>query len=187
MLDLQEHQYALPSALSLLQRTDICQHALEALQKSRIKRVYLIGRQGPLQVSFSTKELRTMARLPGCGFHSDSSSMQLIKNLLPGIYKGRKKEKMISNACACMSGVIHPCAKYGCQWEIRPGIGSILVYKTSYIFIGDYRGQNLLDSMWEVLPTFSHTSQHDGHHCRFASTKEEVSAAHDQCNKVRMS
>lgn len=62
----------------------MCEHALRALQNSQLKRVHLIGRQGPLQVSFSTKELRNMAQLPGCGFYSDSSDMELIRNQLPG-------------------------------------------------------------------------------------------------------
>ena len=66
--------------------TDICKHALKVLEKSRIKRVYLIGRQGPLQVSFSTKEFRSMVRLPGCSFHTDSNSMEQIRKLQPSMY-----------------------------------------------------------------------------------------------------
>ena len=67
-----------------LQNTDICEHAHRALQNSQLKQVYLVGRQGPLQVSFSAKELRSMAQLPGCRFHFDSSDMEQIRNLLPG-------------------------------------------------------------------------------------------------------
>ena len=46
------------------QKTDITDHALEALSRSRIRKVYLVGRRGPLQVAFTIKELREMVRLP---------------------------------------------------------------------------------------------------------------------------
>ena len=32
------------------QTTDICDHALESLSKSKVKAVYIIGRRGPMQV-----------------------------------------------------------------------------------------------------------------------------------------
>lgn len=38
---------------------------MDALSKSRVKRVYLVGRRGPLQVAFTTAELREMVRLNG--------------------------------------------------------------------------------------------------------------------------
>jgi adrenodoxin-NADP+ reductase len=34
------------------QKTDIAQHALEALSRSKIKNVKIVGRRGPLQVNF---------------------------------------------------------------------------------------------------------------------------------------
>ena len=45
------------------QHTDICGHALSQLEKSRVKRVVMVGRRGPLQASFTIKELREMTRL----------------------------------------------------------------------------------------------------------------------------
>nr|CAD7393206.1 unnamed protein product [Timema cristinae] len=50
-----------------LRCTDITEHALAALSKSRVKRVLMIGRRGPLQVAFTIKELREMVNLPECG------------------------------------------------------------------------------------------------------------------------
>lgn len=35
-------------------------------------------------MAFSTKELRTMTRLPGFKFHTDPTNMDPIKNILPG-------------------------------------------------------------------------------------------------------
>ncbi|XP_063445018.1 NADPH:adrenodoxin oxidoreductase, mitochondrial-like [Mytilus trossulus] len=52
--------------IDLLKKTDISQYSLDALSKSRIKEVTVIGRRGPLQVAFTIKELREMIRLPDC-------------------------------------------------------------------------------------------------------------------------
>lgn len=52
--------------LILSQKTDISQHALDALSRSRVRKVYLVGRRGPLQVAFTIKELREMIKLPDC-------------------------------------------------------------------------------------------------------------------------
>ena len=49
----------------LFQKTDITEYSLEALRHSRVKRVILAGRRGPLQVAFTIKELREMIKLPG--------------------------------------------------------------------------------------------------------------------------
>ncbi len=43
-----------------LSKTDIADHALEALRESRIRTVHLVGRRGPLQASFTTAELREL-------------------------------------------------------------------------------------------------------------------------------
>ena len=48
----------------LEQKTDITEYSLEALRHSKIKRVVLVGRRGPLQVAFTIKELREMIKLP---------------------------------------------------------------------------------------------------------------------------
>ncbi|KAF5276889.1 hypothetical protein FQA39_LY06440 [Lamprigera yunnana] len=49
-----------------LKGTDITQHSLEALSRSKVKEVYLIGRRGPLQAAYTIKELREMLKLPNC-------------------------------------------------------------------------------------------------------------------------
>lgn len=41
-------------------------HAVEALRQSNIKRVLIVGRDGPLQAAFTVKELQEIIRLPGC-------------------------------------------------------------------------------------------------------------------------
>lgn len=51
------------SPIDLLRKTDITSFALEALSKSRVKQVHLVGRRGPLQAAFTIKELREMLKL----------------------------------------------------------------------------------------------------------------------------
>lgn len=48
-----------------LASTDIAEHALAVLQKSRVREVTLLGRRGPAQAAFSPKELEEIAALPG--------------------------------------------------------------------------------------------------------------------------
>ena len=58
------HEIKPSTVFTYFQKTDITDHALEALSRSRIQRVHLVGRRGPLQVAFTIKELREMVRLP---------------------------------------------------------------------------------------------------------------------------
>jgi ferredoxin--NADP+ reductase len=46
-----------------LARTDIADHALEALRHSRVREVVVLGRRGPAQASFTNPELRELADL----------------------------------------------------------------------------------------------------------------------------
>lgn len=44
-----------PTVSSVLQQTDITEGSLAALACSKVKRVWLVGRRGPLQVAFTIK------------------------------------------------------------------------------------------------------------------------------------
>jgi ferredoxin/flavodoxin---NADP+ reductase len=48
-----------------LERTDVAEHALEALRGSQIKEVVVLGRRGPAQAAFTSAELRELGRLSG--------------------------------------------------------------------------------------------------------------------------
>lgn len=54
------------SPIDELRKTDITEHALETLSRSKIKTVHLIGRRGPLEAAFTIKELREMLKLTNC-------------------------------------------------------------------------------------------------------------------------
>ena len=49
-----------------LAQTDIADHALEALRRSRVKEVLLLGRRGPAQAAFTTPEVKELGELAGC-------------------------------------------------------------------------------------------------------------------------
>jgi ferredoxin/flavodoxin---NADP+ reductase len=57
-----------------LRRTDIAAHALEALAESKVREVHLVGRRGPAQAKFTTRELRGLGLIPGCSavLHEDA-------------------------------------------------------------------------------------------------------------------
>ena len=48
-----------------LATTDICSHAVEALRQSKIRKVVLVGRRGPVQAKFTNKELVEFESLAG--------------------------------------------------------------------------------------------------------------------------
>ena len=47
----------------LLAKTDAASYAVESLRNSRIKRVYLLGRRGPVQAAFSSKEIEEIGEI----------------------------------------------------------------------------------------------------------------------------
>jgi len=53
----------LSKTIDELKQTDISQHALDALADSKIKNVYVIGRRGPAQAKFTSKELKEFGEL----------------------------------------------------------------------------------------------------------------------------
>lgn len=49
-----------------LATTDIADYALDALRRSRVKEVLLLGRRGPAQAAFTTPEVKELGELAGC-------------------------------------------------------------------------------------------------------------------------
>ena len=60
-----------------LARTDIADHALEALRASRIEEVVVLGRRGPAQAAFTSAELRELGRLDGVELRVDPAEVEL--------------------------------------------------------------------------------------------------------------
>jgi ferredoxin/flavodoxin---NADP+ reductase len=60
-----------------LRGTDIAEHALDALNGSRVRDIHIIGRRGPAQASFTFKELRELGDLGGCATLVSASDLRL--------------------------------------------------------------------------------------------------------------
>jgi ferredoxin/flavodoxin---NADP+ reductase len=60
-----------------LERTDVADHALEALRESRIEEVVVLGRRGPAQAAFTSAELRELGRLDGVDVRVDPGDVEL--------------------------------------------------------------------------------------------------------------
>lgn len=67
----------LASPPEALATTDIAEHALEALSESRIREIIVLGRRGPAQAAFTTKELRELGHIPGCDVVVDPAEAAL--------------------------------------------------------------------------------------------------------------
>jgi adrenodoxin-NADP+ reductase len=92
-----------------LREFDVPEHVLAALSRSRVSRVEVVGRRGPLQLACTTKEVREMMALDGVGFEMDRRllkeaqrdveanpgiSMARMRKRALGLLKGGSKTKM---------------------------------------------------------------------------------------------
>jgi ferredoxin/flavodoxin---NADP+ reductase len=60
-----------------LERTDVADHALEALRQSCIEEVVVLGRRGPAQAAFTSSELRELGHLDGVELRVDREEIEL--------------------------------------------------------------------------------------------------------------
>ncbi|KAL8837262.1 MAG: hypothetical protein Q9176_005796 [Flavoplaca citrina] len=72
-----------------LRSTDITDQALATLAKSKVKRVRVVGRRGPMQVSFTIKEVRELMKLPSVAF--EPINRQLIPSNIPSLPRTAKR------------------------------------------------------------------------------------------------
>ncbi|KAL2157503.1 hypothetical protein VTH06DRAFT_6054 [Thermothelomyces fergusii] len=61
--------------VDVLRKSDIAEHAIETLSGSKIRRVHIVGRRGPMQAAFTIKEVRELMRLPSVAFHPFDTSL----------------------------------------------------------------------------------------------------------------
>ncbi|RFU72671.1 ferredoxin-nadp+ reductase [Trichoderma arundinaceum] len=70
--------------VDILRKSDISERAIAQLATSRIKRVHVVGRRGPMQAAFTIKEVRELMNLSGVAFHGvDNSLMPAALDTLP--------------------------------------------------------------------------------------------------------
>ncbi|RKF76208.1 putative NADPH:adrenodoxin oxidoreductase, mitochondrial [Golovinomyces cichoracearum] len=75
----------------ILSSTDISENSLEALRKSTIKSVRVIGRRGPVQAAFTIKEVRELAKLSSALFNPALNSFTLNDEIIKGLPRPKKR------------------------------------------------------------------------------------------------
>ncbi|XP_078045854.1 NADPH:adrenodoxin oxidoreductase, mitochondrial [Augochlora pura] len=74
-----------------LKNTDITSFALEQLSKSKVRKVSLVGRRGPLQAAFTIAELREIIKLDDCKTYWRSADFESVKNKVGSLARPRKR------------------------------------------------------------------------------------------------
>lgn len=90
------------SPFDTLRHTDICKHALDVLERSNIKSVFLAGRRGPLEAAFTIKEVRELINLPGCRTIFKPDDFHHAKEVLPNL--PRQKKRLVELMCKTAFG-----------------------------------------------------------------------------------
>lgn len=67
----------LAKSVDELATTDIADHALQALAESRVEEIVMLGRRGPAQGKFTTKELRELGELANADIDVDPAQQEL--------------------------------------------------------------------------------------------------------------
>ncbi|XP_071645176.1 NADPH:adrenodoxin oxidoreductase, mitochondrial-like isoform X2 [Temnothorax longispinosus] len=75
-----------------LKGTDITSYALEALCRSKVRRVSMVGRRGPLQAAFTTAELREILKLEGCKTVWREQDFENVRTIVPTLERARKRQ-----------------------------------------------------------------------------------------------
>ncbi|KAG8235984.1 hypothetical protein J437_LFUL015138 [Ladona fulva] len=86
-----ENNESVREAKFFFQSTDITEHSLEVLSRSRLKEVIMIGRRGPLNVAFTIKEFREMIKLPECKTVMDPAAFEGVKEVIEGLPRPRRR------------------------------------------------------------------------------------------------
>ncbi|XP_028047202.1 NADPH:adrenodoxin oxidoreductase, mitochondrial [Monomorium pharaonis] len=79
------------SPIDKLKSTDITSYALEVLCNSRVRKVFMVGRRGPLQAAFTTAELREILKLESCKTFWRNQDFENIQTIVPTLDRPRKR------------------------------------------------------------------------------------------------
>jgi ferredoxin/flavodoxin---NADP+ reductase len=86
-----------------LARTDIADHALEALRESAIEEVVVLGRRGPAQAAFTSAELRELGNLDGVDLHVEAFALDPVSEAWlaeEGTFTARKNVQLLREFAA---------------------------------------------------------------------------------------
>ncbi|XP_040575110.1 NADPH:adrenodoxin oxidoreductase, mitochondrial [Lepeophtheirus salmonis] len=103
------------SPLKDLKKTDISEEALDKIANSKIKRVLVVGRRGPLQVSFTIKELREMLHLEGV--RPEFSNLEYYSRVSSAIQELKRPKKRLVELLVKSALQEVPTDKQGALWS----------------------------------------------------------------------
>jgi adrenodoxin-NADP+ reductase len=98
--------------IELLRKTDMAQHAIDALSRSKVRTVRIMGRRGPLQTAFTAKELRELLSISSVDFRPVDESL-----LPPDVSKLPRQQKRIMQLLMRGSATSLPPSEK--SWELR--------------------------------------------------------------------
>jgi ferredoxin--NADP+ reductase len=128
----------LARSISELKDTDIADYALEALAKSKVKRIYVLGRRGPVQAAFTSPEIKEMGEMEEADVLIDPADLALDPISQALLDSGTDKE--------ALKNMDHLRHYAGIQPSGKPGKPKQILFKflTSPVEIsGNGRVQNL--------------------------------------------
>lgn len=85
-----------------LEVTDIADHALDALRASSIKTVYVLGRRGPVQSSFSPPEIKELGELADCEASVPGADLDLDPDSTADLKAGSRQDRQKHDALAAL-------------------------------------------------------------------------------------
>lgn len=87
----------LAKSVDELKHTDIAQHALDTLASSQVRKIYVVGRRGPAQAKFTSKELKEFLEIENCRPYIDPVELELNSTSLQELdaKEGRGNKKNI--------------------------------------------------------------------------------------------
>ncbi|KAN0025095.1 hypothetical protein ACTFIV_009511 [Dictyostelium citrinum] len=75
-----------------LKKTDITSTSFDKINKSNVKNIHIIGRRGPLEVSFTNKEIREILNLPNVNtFINDISTLEVSEEDVSKLERAKKR------------------------------------------------------------------------------------------------
>ncbi|KAM0276236.1 hypothetical protein ACHAQH_006959 [Verticillium albo-atrum] len=124
--------------VDILRKTDITDEALATLATSRIRRVHVVGRRGPMQAAFTIKEARELMKTPNVAFHPVESSLippdlkslpRAAKRLMEVVVKGSRAQASTALRSWSLDFCLSPC-KFLASDVSSGFVGSTVVERT---------------------------------------------------------
>ena len=97
--------------LEVLEKTDIADHALEALRESKVRRVTLFGRRGPAQAAFTNPELREFGKISGVSVDVLPNELDLDPESARAVEEDRTRSRNLSTLRSYAEADVDPGPK----------------------------------------------------------------------------